>query len=72
MDVDLHLADVTYIALKVHILSGHAFPGTQTHVLGVASTVLYCLSYMNKAYIYIYILPSDVTICNFMQGLLPF
>jgi len=34
-----------YIALKLHILSLLAFPGNQTHDLGDASTILYCLSY---------------------------
>ncbi len=38
---------VTCIAFKVYILTVHTFSGNQTHDLGVASAMLYCLSYMN-------------------------
>ncbi len=38
---------VTYIVFKVYILSVHAFPGKQTHDLGIASTILECFSYSN-------------------------
>ncbi len=46
----MHLADafiLTYIAFKLqfYILAALAFPGNRTHDLGVASTMLYYLSY---------------------------
>ncbi len=47
----MHLADAfiqaTYIAFKLqfYILSALAFPGNRTHDLGVASAMLYHLSY---------------------------
>ncbi len=41
----LYLSKATCIAFNVHILSVYAFPGNRTHVVGVASTMLYCLSY---------------------------
>ncbi len=41
------LSKATYIAFKLqfYILSALAFPGNRTHDLGVASTMLYHLSY---------------------------
>lgn len=37
----MHLADIAYTALKVHILSVLAGPRNRTHDVGVASSVLY-------------------------------
>lgn len=42
----IHLADAN-IALKINISSVHAFPEKRTHVLGVASAMLYCFNYRN-------------------------
>uniref|UniRef100_A0A673FVB4 G-protein coupled receptors family 1 profile domain-containing protein n=1 Tax=Sinocyclocheilus rhinocerous TaxID=307959 RepID=A0A673FVB4_9TELE len=39
------LSKATYIVPEVHILSGHTFPGNQTHDLDVTTTMFYCLSY---------------------------
>ncbi len=46
------LSKATYIAFKLqfYILSALAFPGNRTHDLGVASAMLYHLSY-RKAYL---------------------
>ncbi len=48
---DLHCIQVTVF----YILSALAFPGNWTHDLGVASAMLYHLSYRKAIYIYIYI-----------------
>ncbi len=44
-----------HFKLQFYILSAHAFPGNRTHDLGVASAMLYHLSYRKAVYIYIYI-----------------
>ncbi len=63
----MHLADAfiqsVYIAFKLqfYILSALAFPGNQTHDLGVASAMLYHLSYRNTIS---YILDENREACN--------
>ncbi len=46
------LSKATYIAFKLqfYILSALAFPGNRTHDLGVASAMLYHLSYRKAVY----------------------
>ncbi len=39
------LSKVTCIAFNIYLLSVHAFPGNQTCDHGIASDMLYCLSY---------------------------
>ncbi len=65
----MHLADVlskaTYIAFKLqfYISSALAFPGNRTHDLGVASAMLYHLSYRKAFYFY-----NDVTQLLFVRS----
>ncbi len=56
------LSKATYIAFKLqfYILSALASPGNRTHDLGVASAMLYHLSY-RKAVCYVNMLPLGVT-----------
>ncbi len=43
---DLHCIEVTgFFSFFFYILSALAFPGNRTHDLGIASTMLYHLSY---------------------------
>jgi len=39
------LPKAAYIVFKVNIWSALAFPGNRTHDLGIASSMLYCLSF---------------------------
>ncbi len=41
------MADAFIQLYSVYTLSVYAFPGNRTHDLGVASFMLYCLSYRN-------------------------
>ncbi len=63
-----HLADAfikaTYIAFKLQFISS-AFPGNRTHDLGVASAMLYHLSY-RKAIIIIIIITIIIIIIIFL------
>ncbi len=56
------LSKTTYIAFKLqfYILSALAFPGNRTHDVGVASAMLYHLSYRKALYAFLICFPVKV------------
>ncbi len=65
------LSKATYIAFKLqflHFLSALAFPGNRTHDLGVASAMLYQLSYRKVICIYafLYVYMSLISLIQFI------